>query len=171
VVIQSDVCNGCRDCIAACPFGVIDLNPVSNTAQKCTLCYDRLQAGMQPACSQACPTKSIQFGPIRDLRQRAESRVQQLHGQGEGRAYLYGADEKILGGLNSFYLLVDKPEVYGLPRDPQLPSRNLFPGSLFSMLGAIVFGLLGLVSLRKRRMDEIAEGMRANSPPRGSSDV
>jgi formate dehydrogenase iron-sulfur subunit len=171
VVIQSDVCNGCRDCIAACPFGVIDLNPVSNTAQKCTLCYDRLQAGMQPACSQACPTKSIQFGPIRDLRQRAESRVQQLHGLGEGRAYLYGADEKILGGLNSFYLLVDKPEVYGLPRDPQLPSRNLFPGSLFSMLGAIVFGLLGLVSLRKRRMDEIAEGMRANSPPRGSSDV
>ena len=171
VVIQSDVCNGCRDCIAACPFGVIDLNPVSNTAQKCTLCYDRLQAGMQPACSQACPTKSIQFGPIRELRQRAESRVQQLHGQGEGRAYLYGADEKILGGLNSFYLLVDKPEVYGLPRDPQLPSRNLFPGSLFSMLGAIVFGLLGLVSLRKRRMDEIAEGMRANSPPRGSSDV
>src|SRR6184192_4509165 len=35
VVIQSDVCNGCRACIAACPFGVIDINPVSGTAQKC----------------------------------------------------------------------------------------------------------------------------------------
>jgi formate dehydrogenase iron-sulfur subunit len=171
VVIQSDVCNGCRDCIAACPFGVIDLNPVSNTAQKCTLCYDRLQAGMQPACSQACPTSSIQFGPIRELRQRAERRVQQLHGQGEARAYLYGADETILGGLNSFYLLTDKPEVYGLPRDPQLPSRNLFSSSLFTTLGAVVFGLFGLVSLRKRRMDEIAEGTRGSPPPQGRSDV
>jgi formate dehydrogenase iron-sulfur subunit len=171
VVIQSDVCNGCRDCIAACPFGVIDLNPVSNTAQKCTLCYDRLQAGMQPACSQACPTSSIQFGPIRELRQRAERRVQQLHAQGEARAYLYGADETILGGLNSFYLLTDKPEVYGLPRDPKLPSRNLFLSSTFSALGAIVLGLFGLVSLRKRRMDEIAEGTRGNTLPQGRSNV
>jgi len=62
VVIQADVCNGCRDCIAACPFGVIEINPVSKTAQKCTLCYDRLQVGMTPACAQACPTASIQFG-------------------------------------------------------------------------------------------------------------
>jgi formate dehydrogenase iron-sulfur subunit len=171
VVIQSDVCNGCRDCIAACPFGVIDLNPVSNTAQKCTLCYDRLQAGMQPACSQACPTSSIQFGPIRELRQRAERRVQQLHSGGETRAYLYGADEKILGGLNSFYLLVDKPEVYGLPRDPKLPSHNLFLSWVFSSLGAVVLGLFGLVSLRKRRMDEIAEATSGRTPPQGRSDV
>src|SRR5213592_311910 len=42
VVIQSDVCNGCRACISACPFGVIDINAVAGTAQKCTLCYDRL---------------------------------------------------------------------------------------------------------------------------------
>ncbi len=68
VVIQSNTCNGCRDCIAACPFGVIDINPVSNTAQKCTLCYDRLQSGLEPACSKACPTDSIQFGTISELR-------------------------------------------------------------------------------------------------------
>jgi formate dehydrogenase iron-sulfur subunit len=157
VVIQSDVCNGCRDCIGACPFGVIDINPASNTAEKCTLCYDRLQSGLEPACSKACPTNSIQFGTIRELHQRAERRVQQLHELGEKRAYLYGDDDKILGGLNSFYLLVDQPEVYGLPRDPKLPSRNLFLSSIFSTLGAVVFGLFGLVSLRKRRMDEIAE--------------
>jgi formate dehydrogenase iron-sulfur subunit len=160
VVIQSDVCNGCRDCIGACPFGVIDINPASGTAQKCTLCYDRLQAGMEPACSKACPTDSIQFGTIRDLRQRAERRVQQLHERGEARAYLYGADEKIVGGLNSFYLLVDEPEVYGLPRDPQLPTRRLFPSSLFSALGAAVLGLFGLVSLRKHRMDEMVDRRR-----------
>jgi formate dehydrogenase iron-sulfur subunit len=150
VVIQSNTCNGCRDCIAACPFGVIGINPVSNTAQKCTLCYDRLQAGMEPACSQACPTDSIVFGPIADLKRRAEARVGQLHGGGEQRAYLYGADEKMLGGLNSFFLLVDRPEVYGLPIDPKMPTRNLLPGSMWSTLGALVVGLLGVISFRTR---------------------
>jgi len=151
VVIQSDVCNGCRDCIAACPFGVIEVNPASGTAQKCTLCYDRLQVGMTPACVQACPTASIQFGPITELKQRAEKRVAQLQEQGEKRAQLYGADEKMLGGLNSFFLLVDRPEVYGLPPDPKLPTRNLKPSSLLSALGAVVVGLMGVISFRMRR--------------------
>ncbi len=155
VVIQSDVCNGCRDCIGACPFGVIDINPVSGTAQKCTLCYDRMRAGMTPACAQACPTTSINFGTIRELKQKAQARVEQLHGRGERGAYLYGADEKMLGGLNSFYLLVDKPEVYGLPPDPKLPSRNLKPGSLWSALGAVVIAVVGLISLRTRRTDDV----------------
>jgi formate dehydrogenase iron-sulfur subunit len=156
VVIQADVCNGCRDCIAACPFGVIDMNPVSNVAQKCTLCYDRLKLGLQPACSQACPTESIQFGKISELKLRADLGVGQLKQQGVAGAYLYGADEGVLGGLNSFYLLVDRPAVYGLPQAPQLPSRNLVPSSAFSALGALVMGLIGLVSFRKRRMDERA---------------
>jgi formate dehydrogenase iron-sulfur subunit len=150
VVIQSDVCNGCRDCIAACPFGVIDINPVSGTAQKCTLCYDRLQVGLEPACSKACPTDSIQFGPIAELRQRAERRVAHLRGQGENRAHLYGADDQMLGGLNSFFLLIDRPEVYGLPPDPKLPSRNLASSSWLSVLGGVLIGLAGLVSFRTR---------------------
>ena len=150
VVIQSNTCNGCRDCIGACPFGVIDINPVSNTAQKCTLCYDRLQGGLEPACSKACPTDSIQFGPIRELRQRAERRVAQLHQAGESRAYLYGADEQMLGGLNSFYLLVDKPEVYGLPPDPKMPTRNLVPSSIAAAVGALLVGLAGVFSFRGR---------------------
>ena len=150
VVIQSDACNGCRDCISACPFGVIEVNPASGTAQKCTLCYDRLQAGMEPACSKACPTQSIQFGTISDLRNRAQKRVEQLQEAGEKRAYLYGADEKILGGLNSFYLLVDKPEVYGLPPDPKMPTRNLASASWFSMLGAVIVGLMGIINFRNR---------------------
>jgi formate dehydrogenase iron-sulfur subunit len=151
VVIQSDVCNGCRACIAGCPFGVIDMNPVSGTAQKCTLCYDRMGVGLEPACSKACPTDSINFGPIRELKQVAERRVGQLHGAGERRAYLYGTDEKMLGGLNSFYLLVDKPEVYGLPPDPQMPTRNLGPSSLWTVLGAAIVGLVGLFNFRGRR--------------------
>lgn len=156
VVIQSDTCNGCRDCIGACPFGVIEINPVSNTAQKCTLCYDRLQAGMVPACAQACPTQSIQFGPIDDLKTLARQRLDQLHAAGESRARLYGADDAFLGGLNSFYLLVDEPEVYGLPSLPKLPSRNLKPSAALSAAGAALIALFGLVTLRKRRMDEKA---------------
>ena len=150
VVIQSNACNGCRDCISACPFGVIDVNPASGLAQKCTLCYDRLQAGMEPACSKACPTDSIQFGTIRELRDKAQKRVEQLHQTGEKRAYLYGADEKMLGGLNSFYLLVDKPEVYGLPPDPKMPTRNLASASWFSVLGAVLVGLMGVINFRNR---------------------
>ncbi|MGQ0814855.1 MAG: 4Fe-4S dicluster domain-containing protein [Gemmatimonadota bacterium] len=154
VVIQSDVCNGCRACIAACPFGVIEINEAANTAQKCTLCYDRISVGLEPACSKACPTDSIQFGTIGELRERAKGRVEQLHSQGETRAYLYGADDDgPLGGLNAFYLLVDEPEVYGLPRNPQLPTRNLAASSVFSAAGAVITGLLGLLTLRKRRMD------------------
>ncbi len=153
VVIQQDVCNGCRYCIAACPFDVIGMNGATNTAQKCTLCYDRLQAGMQPACAQACPTASIQFGSISDLRQRADARVQTLQRAGESRAYIYGKED-ILGGLNSFYLLVDKPEVYGLPAAPKLPTRNLMPSSLLSIGTAAVVGFMGLISFRKKRMEE-----------------
>jgi len=162
VVIQSDACNGCRDCIGACPFGVIDINPVSGTAQKCTLCYDRLRAGMQPACSKACPTNSIQFGTIRELRPRAAARVEQLHGGGDTRAYLYGADDNgPLGGLNAFFLLVDKPEVYGLPPDPKLPTRNLAPSSLWTVLGAALVALAGVFSFRTRGA---AEARRVERP-------
>ncbi|MDQ3520715.1 MAG: 4Fe-4S dicluster domain-containing protein [Gemmatimonadota bacterium] len=165
VVIQSDVCNGCRACIGACPFGVIDINEVSGTAQKCTLCYDRLGVGLEPACSKACPTDSIQFGPIEELRKRADTRVGQLKAAGENRAYLYGADpEGALGGLNAFYLLVDEPEVYGLPREPKLPSRNVAKSSMLSGLGAAVMGIVGLVTLRKRRMDEVSERGEGRAP-------
>jgi formate dehydrogenase iron-sulfur subunit len=159
VVIQSDVCNGCRACIAACPFGVIDMNPAAGTAQKCTLCYDRMQAGLEPACAKACPTDSIQFGPIDELRARAQQRLAQLQAQGETRARLYGDDPNgPLGGLNSFYLLVDKPEVYGLPVNPQLPTRNLSASSGLSAVSGAVLGVLALVGLRKRRMDEVGAG-------------
>jgi formate dehydrogenase iron-sulfur subunit len=150
VVIQSDVCNGCRDCIAACPFGVIGMNSVSGTAQKCTLCYDRLKVGLEPACAKACPTDSIQFGTIRELKQRAAQRVTQLERRGVKDARLYGADESMLGGLNSFFLLLDRPEVYGLPPNPQMPSRTFRPGGLWATLAAVLVGLAGVFSFRER---------------------
>jgi formate dehydrogenase iron-sulfur subunit len=159
VVIQSDVCNGCRDCIPACPFGVIEINPASGTAQKCTLCYDRLRAGLEPACSKACPTDSIRFGPIRELKPLAAARVEQLHRGGEKRAYLYGADEQgPLGGLNAFFLLVDNPEVYHLPPSPTLPTTHLSRSAAWTAITAVAVGIMGIFNFRNRGRAAAAGG-------------
>jgi len=126
VVVQEDVCNGCGYCVPACPFGVIDLREGDGRAWKCTLCYDRLKGGFEPACAQACPTDSIQFGELDELVARANRRVSQLHDQGVHEAYLYGADQDDgVGGFGAFFLLVDDPEVYRFPPDPVVTTRDL----------------------------------------------
>ncbi len=150
VYINEPACNGCRDCISACPFGVIHMSETASVAKKCTFCYDRLKEELVPACAQACPTQSIQFGPIDELKDRANRRLAQMEGQGESRARLYGADEEILGGLRSFYLLMDEPEVYGLPSNPKVPSQSVPASSLWSILTAIVTGLGILFAFRER---------------------
>jgi formate dehydrogenase iron-sulfur subunit len=145
VYIQEDVCNGCRYCIAACPFGVIGLNERTGTVGKCTLCYDRLQVGMVPACAKACPTASIQFGEVDELRAKAAMRVRDLRARGKTGAYLYGHD--LLGGLNVFYLLVDAPSVYGLPERPELPQQRVFADSVLTADTAALIGLVLLLAL------------------------
>ena len=164
VFIQPDVCNGCRDCIAACPYGVIGLDKHANVAQKCTLCYDRLQGGMEPACAKACPTQSIQFGPVDELRERATQRLDVLHGQGVAQAQLYGADDSVYGGLNAFFLLMDKPEAYKLPNaaNAVLPRRNNVPGYLATLATAVVGVIGGLIALRRRR-EPVREPVRETS--------
>ena len=128
VVVQEDVCNGCGYCVPACPFGVIDRREDDGRAFKCTLCYDRLKGDMEPACAHACPTDSIQFGPLDELRQRAAGRLGDLREQGvdEARLYLSGGNDGV-GGAGAFFLLLDEPEVYGLPPDPVSTTRDL-PG-------------------------------------------
>jgi formate dehydrogenase iron-sulfur subunit len=126
VVVQDDVCNGCGYCVPACPFGVIDRREDDGGAHKCTLCYDRLGDGMMPACAKACPTQSIQFGPLDELRERAQGRVTQLREAGTAEARLYGQDpDDGIGGAGAFFLLLDQPEVYGLPPDPVVTTRDL----------------------------------------------
>jgi formate dehydrogenase iron-sulfur subunit len=170
VVVQASACNGCRDCLPACPFGVIDIDPLTNTAAKCTLCYDRTSHGLVPACAQACPTQSIQFGTIRELRERAQKRVAQLRERGVPSAYVYG-DESILGGLNSFYLLVDEPAVYGLPEAARLPSRNLWRGGVFAALGAIAVAALAVIGLRARRSGGVAPARGKDAMPGPGGDA
>ena len=128
VVVQEDICNGCGYCVPACPFGVIGRREEDGRAFKCTLCYDRLKGGMEPACAHACPTKSIQFGELDELRERADARLQALQDQGFSDARLYLRDEDNgIGGAGAFFLLMDEPEVYGLPPDPVSTTRDL-PG-------------------------------------------
>ena len=157
VFIQPDVCNGCRDCISACPFGVIETN-TQGIAQKCTLCYDRQQNGLEPACAKACPTKSIQFGDVDELQSRAKARVEQLHAAGVTNAYLYGTagdgytDE--ISGLNAFHLLLDKPATYGLPDRPQLASRATAPSQIGGIVTGAILALGAAITFRNRRSDE-----------------
>ena len=142
VYVQPDICNGCGYCVVNCPFGVIDRREDDGRAWKCTLCYDRLKGDMTPACAKACPTESIQFGDLDELRVRAGKRVEKLHEAGMAEAYLYGAskeDQPGTEGLNAFFLLVDQPEVYNLPPNPVIPTKNV--GDAWLSMGAAAVGL------------------------------
>jgi formate dehydrogenase iron-sulfur subunit len=146
VVVQEDVCNGCGYCVPACPFGVLDRRHIARHSGdpppqilglqlgkkedgrvwKCTLCYDRLKGGHEPACAKACPTDSIQFGPLDELRERASKRVEKLQAEDWNGARLYGHDpDDGVGGFGAFFLLLDEPEVYGLPPDPVVTTSHL----------------------------------------------
>src|SRR5204862_928065 len=125
VVLQPDVCNGCGYCVPACPFGVVDRDHIDGRAAKCTLCYDRLEDGLEPACAKSCPTDSIQFGPYDELVEVASRRVAALHARGVEGAYLYGAGDEgadqLAGGLGAFFLLTEPPERFGLPARADSP--------------------------------------------------
>ena len=126
VVVQGDICNGCGYCVPSCPYGVIEQRKGDGRVFKCTMCYDRLTDGLQPACATACPTQSIQFGDLDELQARADARLATLKGQGVETARLYGRDEEDgVGGNGAFFLLLDEPEVYGLPPDPVVTTRDL----------------------------------------------
>ena len=142
VYVQPDICNGCGYCVVSCPFGVIDRREDDGRAWKCTLCYDRLKGGLEPACAKACPTDSIQFGEIDELKERARDRLDRLHRHGMEEAYLYGMDEAGqpgTEGLNAFFLLVDKPEVYNLPPAPSAPNKTA--GAAWGAMGLALLGM------------------------------
>ncbi|TMD80569.1 MAG: hypothetical protein E6I74_13740, partial [Chloroflexi bacterium] len=132
--------------------------------QKCTFCYDRLQNNLKPACATACPTQSIKFGPLDEMRQVAADRVSTLHAQGLSEARIYG--DKEYGGLHALFLLTDKPEAYALPSTESavLPSRNNIPGYLTAVVTAVLAGIAGLIAFRRR-----GETTASPSPSRGGA--
>ena len=126
VVVQSDVCNGCGYCIPACPYGVIDRREEDGRAWKCTMCYDRLEAGIEQACAKACPPTRSSSGRLTSCASGEPPGWTQLHEAGETSARLYGNDpDDGVGGDGAFFLLLDEPEVYGLPPDPVVTTRDL----------------------------------------------
>jgi formate dehydrogenase iron-sulfur subunit len=135
VVVQQDVCNGCGYCMPACPYGVVEVNTTAQNgdgkAHKCTLCYDRLTGGLEPACAKACPTDSIQFGDVVELQARAERRVADLRARGLP-AYHYGTEEigatNGIGPLGASFILLDESHKYNLPAAPTLPQNRTLPG-------------------------------------------
>jgi formate dehydrogenase iron-sulfur subunit len=150
VVLQADVCNGCGYCIPSCPFGVVDRSHDDGRAAKCTLCYDRLEDGLEPACAKACPTDSIQFGPYEEIVEVAKARVTTLHGRGVDGAYLYGAGDgprdELAGGLGAFFLLTEPPERYGLPAQADSPiQENVVPATA-SAMGAGLLAAAGVAA-------------------------
>jgi formate dehydrogenase iron-sulfur subunit len=152
VYVQPDICNGCGYCIAACPFGVIGRSPEDGHAHKCTLCYDRQSGGMTPACAKACPTASIQFGPLDELREKAERRVEELHQRGKTEAYLYGKDSLgDYGSLHSFFLLEDHPNEYNLPEAPPQPFRDIGKRYAVTFLTGLALTVASALVFRKGR--------------------
>ncbi|RJR51297.1 MAG: 4Fe-4S dicluster domain-containing protein [Desulfobacteraceae bacterium] len=154
VVVQQDICNGCAYCVPACPFGVVELNMRDGKAHKCTLCYDRMKGGLEPACAKACPTNSIQFAEVEELKRRASARLKDLRGMGRSEAYLYGVPGSpgATGGIEelySFFLLLERPELYNLPLAPRLPSANVRASFLSGAAVAAGLVLCVWAALRK----------------------
>jgi formate dehydrogenase iron-sulfur subunit len=126
--------------VPACPFGVLDKREDDGRVWKCTLCYDRLKDDKEPACAQACPTNSIQFGELDELRDRAKARLARLQDAGQDKAQLYlASDDDGVGGAGAFFLLLDEPEVYGLPPDPVDTVSDI--GEIWAAAGAAAVAL------------------------------
>jgi len=136
VYVQPDVCNGCSYCVVSCPFGVIQRNESDGRAFKCTFCYDRQKAGLQPACAKACPTESIKFGEIKELRLVAQERVKELRSRGVHDAQIYDPEDTSVEGIHAFFLVRGDPRTYNLPPQPEVPTIYLKAGWRAAALGS-----------------------------------
>jgi formate dehydrogenase iron-sulfur subunit len=147
VYVQQDVCNGCGYCVPACPFGVLERSETDHRAHKCTLCYDRQKDGIEPACAKACPTDSIQFGPVEELRRRAQERLGKVRAR-EPQAYLYGAEPSAdYSSLNAFFLLTEEPAAYNLPPAPTQPLATMRRKYMWSAAVGIGLSVIGALAM------------------------
>ncbi|MDR7563948.1 MAG: formate dehydrogenase subunit beta [Armatimonadota bacterium] len=139
-------CIGCQFCVTGCPFDVPRISPTTGKVYKCTLCSDRVAAGLEPACVKACPTNAISFGTRPKMLAQAEERVQRLKADGYAEATVYNPPG--VGGTHVIYVLPfgDEPELYGLPKNPRVTFVNLWKGPLKWLGNTVLFGgILGAV--------------------------
>src|SRR6266576_2071048 len=119
--------------------------PDAGGAFKCTFCYDRQKSGLVPACAKVCPTESIVFGRLDDLRARGAERVQQLQQSGYNDAQLYDPTETSVRGIHAFFLILGEPEAYGLPPKPQIPTiylKSAWTSAFATAIASIIATLL-----------------------------
>lgn len=151
VYVQQDVCNGCGYCVVACPFGVLSRSEADGRAHKCTLCYDRQRDGIEPACAKACPTDSIQFGPVEELREKARQRLGEVRAAHPG-AYLYGEEDAgDYKRLNAFFLLTEEPAAYNLPEAPHRPHATMLRRYALSAAAGLGLSVLSAAILNRAR--------------------
>src|SRR2546427_1066756 len=167
VFTQDDVCNGCGYCVVSCPFGVIDRRPAplpdAGGAFKCTFCYDRQKSGLVPACAKVCPTESIVFGRLDDLRARASQRVKQLQESGYSDAQLYDPQETSVRGIHAFFLILGEPEAYGLPPKPQIPTiylKSAWTSALATAIASIIAALMAFAFFSWRVIHQPKSGSK-----------
>jgi formate dehydrogenase iron-sulfur subunit len=159
VFIQPDVCNGCGYCVTSCPFGVVERSEHDGRAFKCTFCYDRQKAGLIPACAKACPTESIKFGEIGELREQAQLRLEELHRRGIDDAAFYDPTESSVAGTHAMFIVRGDPRTYNLPPEPEVPTVYLKEAWTSSLIAAglllggtlLAFALDGRAGKRHKR--------------------
>jgi formate dehydrogenase iron-sulfur subunit len=144
VDFQQEACIGCGYCISGCPFNIPRLRAADSKVYKCTLCSDRVAVGLEPACIKTCPTQALSFGSKQDMLDLARHRLEDLHERGFAKAAVY--DPAGVSGTHVFFVLPhgDRPESYGLPRDPKVsPLVALWRSSVARTVGvATMFAVL-----------------------------
>jgi formate dehydrogenase beta subunit len=148
VDFQQDQCIGCGYCITGCPFDIPKFNVDTRRVYKCTLCVDRVSVGLQPACVKACPTSCLMFGTKDAMLEIANTRVAQLKENGFANAAVY--DPPGVGGTGVVTVLAfgDRPELYGLPKDPTVPAAVRFWKGPLKWLGnAAMLGGLAVAAV------------------------
>lgn len=120
VDVNPEACIGCGYCATGCPFDVPKFHAKTGKMAKCTLCVDRVEVGLEPACIKACPTGCLNFGTKEDMVALGNLRVMQLKNAGFTDAVLY--DPPGVGGTSVITVLKhNNPELYGLPANPHVP--------------------------------------------------
>jgi formate dehydrogenase iron-sulfur subunit len=147
VAFDKEKCIACKYCVSACPFNVPRYG-TDEKVSKCHLCFDRIGAGMAPACSRACPTQTLQYGPRGGLIAKAKASKKPVYGEAD------------LSGLGVLYLLEDKPEAYGLPGKPEIPTSIFLwkdvirPLGIIGFWGSIAAVLAHYVTFGPRKLEE-----------------
>ncbi len=146
VFVQPDVCNGCGYCVVGCPFGVLDKRPDDGRVFKCTFCYDRQKGGLEPACASVCPTGSILFGELGEMRRRAAERVGELHARGMDDAIVWDPLDTSVEGVHALHVVRGDPRAYNLPPAPEAPTVYLADGWRSAGIAAVGLAVVSALS-------------------------